>query len=30
MLRIQLHIEFAMVNSPKGYCTNAGACYAER
>lgn len=30
MLRIKLHIEFASVNSPEGYNTNAGACYAER
>ncbi len=29
MQRTQLHIEFAKVNSPKGYDTNAGACYAE-
>jgi hypothetical protein len=30
MLRTQLHIGFAAVNSPKGYKANAGACYAER
>ena len=30
MQRLQLHIEFATVNSPKGYETNAGACYAAK
>jgi hypothetical protein len=28
MSRIQLHIEGANWFSPKGYDTNAGACYA--
>lgn len=30
MQQLKLHIEFATVNSPKGYDTIAGACYAEQ